>query len=186
MALIGVAFVLASLLAAGSFGTMLRGGAPWSGLGHVWLVGMAPLVGAAIAAAYACRHRPRGVVFCVTAASAIFTGGLACWCGTAVEVGKSPRQLVQSARLRQTERDIRMGCYRYFQPSLVFCCHREVFRLDTESQALDFLRYPLQSYLFLPASSWEALKTNVHGAPQVIGRHWDMYQNCEVLVVANR
>jgi hypothetical protein len=85
----------------------------------------------------------------------------------------------------QTEREIRVGCFQYFQPSLVFYCRREVLRFTEEEQALEFLRYPLPVYLLLPATVWDGLEGKVRGPHRLLARHRDLYRGCEVVLVTN-
>ena len=82
--------------------------------------------------------------------------------------------------------EIRVGCYQYFQPSLVYYCKREVQRLDCELKTLEFLRMPVPIYLFLPSSTWGTLEPKVRGAYRVLGRHHDLYRHCEIVVVTNQ
>jgi len=79
-----------------------------------------------------------------------------------------------------------VGCYQYFQPSLVFYCGREIQRFESPEKALEFLLSPLEVYLLLPETDWKQLKA---AAPSTIRRsasHWDVYRRCEVVVVTNR
>ena len=52
--------------------------------------------------------------------------------------------------------------------------------------AIDFLRCPLASYLVLPAAIWDALHQRIPPGCRVLGRSYDLYRRCEVVVVANR
>jgi hypothetical protein len=116
----------------------------------------------------------------------LFVAGLASWGAPALDAYKAPRSLVQTAHARQPYEEVRVACYQWYQPSLVFYCGREVVRLDKEQDACWFLEAPLPGYLFLPADAWERLETHVNGTYHLAARHWDMYRNCEVVVITNR
>ncbi|HLJ92344.1 MAG TPA: glycosyltransferase family 39 protein [Gemmataceae bacterium] len=184
-ALVGVATSLALLIAAGTIPIPALHGFPLAGLRTWAALGIVPVLGAA--AAWRCLytgHRS-GLVLCVTVASIAFIGGLFTWGSVALDAYKAPRALVQTGKVQQTDREIRVGCYQYFQPSLVFYCRREVRRLENDEQVLEFLRSPLPTYLFLPATVWERLQTSVRGAHHLLARHSDLYRRCEVVIVAN-
>ena len=100
------------------------------------------------------RHRS-GLLICVTVSAIAFIGGLFTWGTVALDAHKAPRALTQAAHVQQTDHDIRVGCFEYFQPSLVFYCRREVQRLESAEQVLEFLRSPLPVYLFVPATVWD-------------------------------
>ena len=87
---------------------------------------------------------------------------------------------------QKSDPEIRMASYDYFQPSLVFYSRREVSRLQTEPEVREFLRTPLPVYLFIPAATWEELQTRISTPNRPIGRHRDLYRNCDVLVITNR
>ena len=112
--------------------------------------------------------------------------GAVCLGSLAVDAHKAPRALVQAVQAQQTDRDIRVGCYQYFQPSLVFYCRREIQRLQNDEQVLEFLRCPLPVYLFLPAATWDSLQARVNGPHHLLARHEDLYRQHEVVVVMNR
>jgi hypothetical protein len=102
-----------------------------------------------------------------------------------LDAHKAPRALVQAAGLHQPERDIRIGCYDYFQPSLVYYAGRKVDRFTEVEKVREFLECPLPAYLFVPAASWEKLAPSMPGPKRLRARQWDMYRNCEVLVISN-
>ena len=81
---------------------------------------------------------------------------------------------------------MRLAAAGWFQPSLVFYCGREVTPIEGERSIRDFLLGPLESYLFLPADSWRDLRPRLPATARLVARHYDLYRNCEVVVVANR
>jgi 4-amino-4-deoxy-L-arabinose transferase-like glycosyltransferase len=185
-ALIGVATSLALLAAGGTIRLPALHGLQLTGIAAWAVLGVVPVLGAA--AAWWClfgRHRV-GLLICVTASSVVFIGGLFAWGTVALDAYKAPRALVQAAGVQQTDNDIRVACYKYFQPSLVFYCRREVHNLESEQQALEFLRCPLPAYLFMPAPVWEKLEASVSGPYHLLARHGDLYKRFDVVVVMNR
>jgi hypothetical protein len=115
----------------------------------------------------------------------LFVGSLAAWGSGAVEAYKAPRYLAGALPADHQERDIRVGSYQYFQPSLVFYCRREVSPLLGEPKALEFLRRPLPVYLFVPAVVWQEMEDRVQSPHRVLGRRRDLYRNVDVVLVTN-
>jgi 4-amino-4-deoxy-L-arabinose transferase-like glycosyltransferase len=152
-----------------------------------WAFLGALLIAGAVGAAWFVRRRQRtGAVVWVAGMALVFVSLLAAWGSNAVDQHKAPRALVRAAGVCQTDHEVRVGCYGYFQPSLVFYCRREVQTLANDEQAIEFLRCPLPVYLFLPASLWEILENKVSGCHRLLARHYDLYRRCEVVVVGNR
>jgi len=184
-ALVGVAVAVALLIAGGvllpSFKEpQLSGVAAWAAAGAL------PVIGAAVAWRLV-QRQCRGAALAALGATAVaFLAPLAAWGVTAVDADKAPRPLVQAMLHDQTEREIRVVCYHYFQPSLVFYSRRQVRQLENDEQALTYLRYPVEVYLFLPAAEWERLRTDVRTPYRLLARHRDLYRNCDVVVVTNR
>jgi hypothetical protein len=117
----------------------------------------------------------------------VFLGVLAGGGSMALEGRKAPRALTQALLAEQDEPDVRVGCYKYFQPSVVFYSGREVRSLTSAKEVVEFLRCPLRVYLFVPAQVWEnELQTRIQGPCRLLGRRRDLYRNCDVVVVTNR
>jgi 4-amino-4-deoxy-L-arabinose transferase-like glycosyltransferase len=186
LALIGVGTIIALALAGGLVEASFLRGRRLPGL-EVWaLLGIIPLAGAVAAAWCAWRQARTGFVVSVTVAAVLFTAGLLAGGSVALDVYKAPRPLVHALQAGQAGREVRVGCYQYFQPSLVFYCRREVYRFTEEDKALEFLRCPLPVYLFVPAADWGRLKEKVAGPHRELGRHHDLYRGCDVVLVTNR
>jgi 4-amino-4-deoxy-L-arabinose transferase-like glycosyltransferase len=145
------------------------------------------LVAGAGAAWWLARRQRRGPALASLSAAAIACVALlAAWGTTAVDQSKAPRSLVQAILQQQTERDIRVVCYNYFQPSLVFYSGREIPVLLSDTQALELLRYPVEVFLILPASDWQRLQGQVRTPTRLVAEHRDLYRRCDVVVVTNR
>ena len=125
------------------------------------------------------------MVASLTGMVVLFVGTLAAWGSLRVDEFKAPRPLVQEAGACQTDQDIRIGCYQFYQPSLVFYCHREVRVLNDDEQVLEFLGTPLPIYLFVSAQAWETLEDKVQGPHCLLARHRDLYKGIDVVVITN-
>jgi 4-amino-4-deoxy-L-arabinose transferase-like glycosyltransferase len=185
LAVTGVVIGGGLAVAGGLLGPGVMRGHPFSGLaGWAWL-GLVPVAGA-VAGAWCLRRQCRtGLVAGVSAASVLLVGALAAVGGPAVDRDKAPRALVATAARSAIGTDPRVGGYRYFQPSLVYYARRPVARLTTEAEVLDFLERPGPAYLFLTVADWETLAPRCPRRCREVGRHWDLYKACEVVVVAN-
>jgi hypothetical protein len=153
---------------------------PWAPVGLLLISGAA--------ATFVCArsgYRDAALVS-LTLANSLFIGILFGAGSAALDAFKAPRPLTLASHARQTQDDVRVGCYQYFQPSLVFYCGREVQRLDSQEEALQFLNRPLPVYLFLPAAAWQQLKAKLPEPRDVLARHYDLYRRCDVVVVSNR
>jgi 4-amino-4-deoxy-L-arabinose transferase-like glycosyltransferase len=185
LALAGIATATGLLLASGTIEVPFIRGPRYPGLA-VWAVlGAVPVLGAA--AAWWCFRREQRdrLVGIVAVTAVLFVGLLAGGGSTALEAYKAPRDLTRAYQARQAQQDIRVACYKYFQPSLVFYCRRQVDSLEHEHQALEFLRCPLEVYLFVPAPVWRELEAKVPHPYRLVDRRRDLYSNSEVVVITN-
>jgi 4-amino-4-deoxy-L-arabinose transferase-like glycosyltransferase len=186
LALVGVGATVGLLVAGGVVPAPFLRGRLLPGLEAWAVLGALPILGAAGAWWCVRRQNRAGVVVSVAAAAVLFIGTLAAGGSVAVDRHKAPRPLVQAFGEPPTAREIRVACYQYFQPSLVFYCRREVERLVDERETLEFLAMPLPVYLFVPAPVWERLQTQVPGPHRLLGRQRDLYRGYDVVVVTNR
>jgi 4-amino-4-deoxy-L-arabinose transferase-like glycosyltransferase len=185
LALMGVGVTLGLLVVGGVIdmaalrGRRLQGLERWSAMGGVLLAG-------ALAGGWCLRRGRRGGVIAAVAVSAVlFTAPLAAWGVAAVDRYKAPRALVGALPAGQQSREVRVGAFNYFQPSLVFYCRREVQRLETDYQVFEFLRGPLPSYLFVRAEAWAAFQARLPLPFHEVARHYDLYDGQEVVVISN-
>jgi 4-amino-4-deoxy-L-arabinose transferase-like glycosyltransferase len=185
LALVGVVVGGGLATAGGLAGPGLMRGHPLAGLARWAWLGLVPVAGAAVGAWCLRRQSRTGLVAGVSAASLLLVGSLAAVAGPAVDREKAPRALVATAARSATGPDLRVGGYRYFQPSLVYYARRPVARLTTEAEAVYFLERPGPAYLFLTAPDWVRLAPHCPRLCREVGRHWDLYRGCEVVVVTN-
>src|SRR5262249_59738933 len=148
--------------------------------------GVPAVIGAAVAWRLARRGRRGAALAALAAAAVAFLGPVAAWGVGAVDAAKAPRPLVRAIFRDQTEREIRVACYRYFQPSLVFYSRRHVPLMGGDDQVLEYLRYPVEAFLVLPADDWERLRALVRTPCRLVCRHGDLYRRCDVVGVTNR
>jgi MFS family permease len=156
------------------------------GLGWGAVLGVVLVVAAVTAWCYLGRQDRGKVVGVLASAAVLFVGCLGAWLGAVLNPYKAPRDLAARVQLHHKARDFRVGCYAYFQPSLVFYSRHEIENLPEKQDALDFLASPLPVYLYLPGPVWDSWQ--MAGAPRyhVLGRSRDLYKNYEVVVVTNQ
>jgi hypothetical protein len=182
--LVGVGSGLGLLVAGGRWDLSLLRGRTLPGLEQWAPIGVLPVLGALGGWWFLSRQRRLGVLVSVGLSAAAFIGALAVG-SRSIDAHKAIRPLAQALQAHQTKREIRVGCYQYYQPSLVFYCRREVTRLPEEGNALEFLRYPIPVYLLAPEAVWPTLAAKAGVPCQVIGRHYDLYRGCQVILVTN-
>ncbi len=150
-------------------------------------LGLLPLLGAAVMAWRLRAGDRRGVVAAMAASSVVFVAGLAAFVPQEVDAYKAPRGLVADARLDDASRDLRVGAYDWFQPSVVFYAQREVEKLSGPHAAATFLAIPTPGYLLIPEPTWRQWIAPLVTVPhRVAARRFDFYRNCDVLVVTNQ
>ena len=186
LALIGVGAIIALLVIGGAIDLPKLQGKQLPGLEYWAVLGSLPILGAGAAWWYSRRLQRARAIGALAVMAVLFVGSLAAWGSSALDAYKAPRALVELAQAQQTESEIRIGCYQYFQPSLVFYCRREVHSLESEEKVLEFLKNPLPAYLFTPASVWESLEGKIAREHRVLARRRDLYRHCDVVVVTNR
>jgi 4-amino-4-deoxy-L-arabinose transferase-like glycosyltransferase len=185
-ALVGVVAAVGLLVAGGVLLPSLVKGQRLPGVATWAAAGVLPVLGAAFAWRLAQRQRRGPALAALGAAAVAFLGVLAAGGVAAVDAYKAPRPLVRALPEDQARRDIRLACYDYFQPSLVFYSRRQVCRLASDAETLEYLGYPIEVYLFLPAPQWDRLRPLAPARCREVSRHRDLYRNCEVVLVTNR
>jgi 4-amino-4-deoxy-L-arabinose transferase-like glycosyltransferase len=149
-------------------------------------LGLLPMLGAVAAWWFWYRSRIQFMLACTIAPILLFVGLLFVGGSLCLDRYKAPRALVAAAQACDDSRDIRIGAYQYFQPSLVFYCQREVKCLDSEQGALEFLHCPLPVFLLMPSDIWESVKSKVGPRVRLLGRHTDVYRQCEIVIVGKQ
>jgi 4-amino-4-deoxy-L-arabinose transferase-like glycosyltransferase len=182
----GIGTTCACLIGGGIITLPALRGRILEGLGVWGFLGGLPVLASVVAAWCLRRQQTSRLITVVATTAFLFYGLLGAWGTASLDRHKAPRSLVEMAGADNVRDDVRVGCYQYFQPSLVFYCHRDVQNLENEQKALDFVRCPLRAYLFLPESAWDALRDKFGGTCHVLARHEDMYRHCTVVVVSNR
>ncbi|MFL5241742.1 MAG: hypothetical protein ACJ8FY_06510, partial [Gemmataceae bacterium] len=187
IAMIGVLIVLGLSLAGGRLGgEALLHGRHLPGL-ELWaFLGLIPFVSGILLIWYTDLRRRNLAIGLVAGTAFSFAGLLSIGPVGAVDLYKAPRPLAAIVRQQQTDPEFRIATYRFFHPSLVFYCGREVTQFPDELQVLCFLRSPLPVYLFVPAAVWDDLQNQFKLSYAVLGKHWDLYRNCEVVLITNQ
>ena len=121
------------------------------------------------------------------AASVAYVALLACFPIVTFSNYHIPRLLVEEARLKQSDRDLRLASLFWFQPSVVFYSQREVEKLESWQQASDRLEMKAAVYLFVPEPVWKQIQ---HDNPtvtkyRIAARRFDYHKKFDVLVVTN-
>jgi hypothetical protein len=185
LTLLGIATIVGLLLVSGLFEMRSLRSRQIPGL-ELWAwTGLIPVMGALLCGRMLRKDQRTRMVAGLTGMALLSVGALAAWGSLRVDALKAPRPLVQETGACQTDRDIRIGCYQFYQPSLVFYCHREVRVLNDEEQVLEFLSTPLPIYLFVSAQAWEGLEDKVPGTHRLLARHRDLYKGIDVVVITN-
>lgn len=182
----GVFLGLALLIAAGKVGLPFLRAHQFPGLEDGAWLGLLLIGGAGASWLCAWRQARAASLVCLAISGVAFVGGLASWGGVALDEHKATRPLVELAGACQSRREVHIGCYQWYEPSLVFYCRREVRRLNAEAEVAEHLQCPLPALLFVPATVWDNLEAKIDAPKRILARRWDFYRRCEVLVVGNR
>lgn len=180
---VGVAAL--AVVGAVTAGGLLYGDRMFPGLAAWAVLGLVPVAGAAWAAVCLRRGDRRGVLAAAAAASVAFTGLVSAFVPAVADRQKAPKALVRECGVADPQRDLRVGSFRWFQPSVVFYSGREVARLQTAADAAAFLETPTPGFLFVTAPVWDELAPAVSVPHRVAARHFDFLNKCDVLVVTN-
>ena len=106
---------------------------PHAGLGSGTQLALA--AGAALMAWFLRRGDRGGYVTAMAAASVAFVGLAFAFPPLVVDRYKAPRELVRESGAGDPSRDLRLGGYDWFQPSIVFYARREVQKLPSPEKA---------------------------------------------------
>jgi 4-amino-4-deoxy-L-arabinose transferase-like glycosyltransferase len=182
---VGVVVSAGLLIAGGVIPLTALRGRFFPGLGRVAFVGLVPILGALVAWHFTLRGRRGPALGALGVMGVVFTGTLAAFVPVALNDFKAARPLALSLPEDQTRREVRVATFNWFQPSIVFYCQRQVRQLDNEDEVENFLESPWESYLFLPAETWEALEPQMPVGTRLLARNYDLYRHNEIVVVAS-
>jgi 4-amino-4-deoxy-L-arabinose transferase-like glycosyltransferase len=185
LALLGVGVGVGLLMASGIVRGLVPPARALPGLERCAAVGLLWVAAAAAAGWCLRRGRPAGVIAALGVAAVGFSAAAGGWAAVVADGQKAARPLALALPPDQTRRDVRLGAYGWFQPSLVFYCRREVRRLDNLFQMVDLLQGPLPAYVFLRAADWDAYRFFFHSSCRLVARHHDLYDGGDVVVVTN-
>jgi 4-amino-4-deoxy-L-arabinose transferase-like glycosyltransferase len=185
LALMGLGVTAGLLVAGGVIRLSLLRGRFLPGLGYCGALGVLWVLGAWTAAWCLRRNQNGGLVAVVATVGVAFTAAAAAWGAVVVDRYKAPRELARALPADQMRRELRVGAYEYFQPSLVFYCRREITRLDDPWGLVKFLSGPLPAYAVLPAATWEGLRKVFPRPCREVTRQYDLYEGREVVLVTN-
>jgi 4-amino-4-deoxy-L-arabinose transferase-like glycosyltransferase len=183
LGLVGIGVSAGLLIAAGILPPSVPTHRQLPALGTLAVIGTLPVLAAISGALFLRRDSRNAALGAIVCGCVLFTAALATFGPVAVDRYKAPKALSAALPGDEVSRDVRIGAYEYFQPSLVFYCHREVTRISKEADARLFLQGPLPAYLFLPADVWESFRT---GSPaREVARHHDLYDGCDIVLITN-
>lgn len=180
----GLVLALAMLLASGRIGG-LKGTRAMPGVELVAFAGLIPALAGLGLACLARRGARLSAIISCTAAAVAFVATLGGWGAVVVDWHKAARPLVTELLASPPDAELRIACYEFSRPSVVFYSRREVQLLDSNSDAVAYLLYPMPSYLLCPESTWDSIRTHLPAA-RVVQTHWDLYRGAPVVLIANR
>jgi 4-amino-4-deoxy-L-arabinose transferase-like glycosyltransferase len=186
LAFLGVLMGVALLIAGGAItipGVTIR---PFVGLEKwAWLCAI-PLTTAGVCWHLLRRGRRDRVIHAFAASAILGVGTILAFLPAAINPYKAPHGLAQALPADHQEREVRVGVYGWFQPSLVFYCRREVHVFHSEPLAVEFLNSPLPVYLAVPESHWARLRERLGNKVQVLHRQFDFDKQREIILVTNQ
>jgi hypothetical protein len=186
LVLTGVLTTAGLLIAGGVIGESLTRGRHLSGV-EVWaFVGIVPIAGALVGWWYWRKKNPGSILIALSLTAIGWVGLLLGGGPETINRHKAPQGLGEALLADAPAGDIHVGCYHYFQPSLVFYARHRIEPLLQEDNVIDWLRYPVATYVVLPASVWDRLRPDIPGSPRELTRRHDLYRGIDVVLVANR
>ncbi len=185
LALIGLGVAAGLLVGGGAIEVSTLSGRALPGLQKLFWLAAVPILGMIVALWYVRRMRRSAAITTTAAAALLLTGGVFVFGAPEVDRSKAPRALAAALPPDQTQREVRVAVYHYFQPSFVFYCHREVTVLQDEYRLTEFLRTPLPCYVALPAEEWEKIRLHLPATTRELTRHYDLYDGKDIVLIAN-
>jgi 4-amino-4-deoxy-L-arabinose transferase-like glycosyltransferase len=158
---------------------------PLPGLEKLAWVGGVLLVGSLLAGLCYFLGRRVGFLLSIAIIGLCFSSALSLWGVNNVDQYKAPRALAELLPRDQLQREVRIGAFGYFQPSLVFYCQREVYCPENPICALELLHMPLPVYFFVSSEMWDQLRPFAPTTYRLVARHGDLYSGRDILLVTN-
>ena len=187
--LVGVVYILALLLMAGTIPSPFKGkafGSMPTLEPHAW-IGAIPIIVGVWFGWQAVRDRRTEALAAFAAGAVAFLGLIGATATNALEDYKVSRYLAEEVGLRQPDRDIRIGSFGWLRHSAVFYVRREITRFYDPKDVDEFLALPRPAYVIVPEDAWEVRLSKELTTPvTIIARRYDMYIQKDVLVIANR
>jgi len=187
LALVGIAVSIGLMLACGWIPCGMLLGRTIHDLAWLAWLGMVPVLAAA-GSWYAWQaEKRRCAIAVVVAGGLLFVATGAAFGPVLVDNAKISHRLGRAIRESQQEPEIRVACYGWFEPSIVFYVGRPVANLRQVQEARKWLEHPLESYLVVSQPWWEErLRLRLHKPYTILQRYWDFTRGREILLVVNR
>jgi len=186
VALTGLLTSAGLLIGGGVLLPSLTRGRHLAGLEDLGILGLVPIIGALVSWYALRRQRSQAVLATVGLSGAVWLGLVFGGGQSVINAHKAPRPLAEALHASDFNGDIHVGCYQYFQPSLVFYCRHRIDPILSDEQVLDWMRYPVPTYVVLPAANWDLLRPRMQGPHRELSRQRDLYRGIEVVLVTNR
>ncbi len=186
-ALIGLFTILGFLIAGGWIRLPIGKMTIFPAMANWFWLGIIPMVGAWMAWRYLRGGERSKSIAAFATASIAFVALLAAFPVVTFSNYHVPRLLVEEARLKQPDRDLRLASLFWFQPSAVFYSQREIEKLESWQEAADRLEMEAPVYIFVPEPTWRQIQQDYPLAAKyrVAARQFDYHKNYDVLVVTN-
>ncbi len=185
LAFVGIVTGAGLLIAGGAVTIPVKKMRIFEGLESSAWIGLLPLLGAGIAGILLRKHYRNGVLATVAIASVGFTACIAAFPILKLDDYKAARCIVEEGNLLQRDSDIRIASLYWFKPSTVFYAQREIRKLEGLDDVQKFLGSPRESYLLIAEPSWNEIAGEVKTPTEIVAKHYDFYENKQILVIAN-
>lgn len=186
LAVVGCSVISAGLVGGGVLLPELTKGRVLHGLEKVAVVGAFPLLASVLAWWFWKREARAKLLATLGVTAVLFTGGIAAWGMTAVDQHRAIRTLSAKIHQHKGEGEVRVATWHDFQPSMVFYSRRRVQTWFREDEALSFMKYDLQTFLFLSEDRWDQLRAHSDVPLHELGRQYDFERGHHMVLISNR
>jgi hypothetical protein len=184
-ATVGIAVGIGLLVVGGAFGSDLVRGRVFPPLLTLAPFGLVPLAAAVVAGYWLNKENRRMVLTSFAGGCVLFVALLAAVGPGLLNGHKASATLADAVATHLQEREVRLGCFGYYQPSLVFYGQRKVEKIQSRDDAVDWLRSKTQVFLFLPEAEWRRVRKEAPDTCREVARHYELYAGKEILAVTN-